>query len=241
MHTYLFAMLSAISSPSSLLDPRHTYTTSFSSSVFSLAHLERLSKSTLNFLTPGQTKDTMTSTIDTLKRTWDVFWEVQQRVIANSGKGPRKKRKITARLLSSQADDPDVLAASFALTARMSSIVLSSLPLQSLPVSTRLEVQRTLADTRSGFIRLALQQATEMIKNNLADSKEDGWACQVGAAALLKLDYTLTAARPLGLRAETDENMCTMMLDVARDEKALPELSLEIVRTSLLALSLLHA
>jgi hypothetical protein len=233
MHTYISTVLSAISSPFVSSYPRKTYIASFSGPLISLSHLERLSKSTINFLTPGQTKDTVAHVLDTLKHSWDLFWEAQQRIIADSGEGPRKKRKATAgRSSSGKAGDSDVLAIAFALTARVSSVVLSSLPLQSLPVATRLDVQRKLTDVQSSFLQLALRRTFETIGNKSTDSKEDNWACQIGSAALLRLEYTLIAARHLSLKASTDGKMCTMMLDVVGDDGALPELCLEIVRVS---------
>jgi len=178
----------------------------------------------------------MISVLNTLKHTWDMFWEAQQSIIANSGKGPRKKRKLAPEDLSSaKAGDPDVLVVAFALTARMSSMALSSLPLQSLPDSTRLDVRQTLVDVQSNFIQSALQMMFKMIRRNLLDPNGDAWGCQVGIASTLRLEYTLISARYLSIRAEIDENVFATMLDVVGDSGTLPELSGEIVRTPLLA------
>ena len=76
-----------------------------------------------------------------------------------------------------------------------------------------------------------------MIGRNLLDPKGDAWACQVGTASTLRLEYTLISARYLDIRAEIDKNIFATMLDVVGDDGALPELSLEIVRIPLLAWS----
>jgi hypothetical protein len=76
-----------------------------------------------------------------------------------------------------------------------------------------------------------------MIGENLTGPKGDMWACQVGAAALLRLEYALIAAHQLELKGEIDENTCARMLDVVEDDGALPELILEIVRILLLTWS----
>jgi hypothetical protein len=238
MHTYISTVLSVVSSPSYSSQARKAYTAAFSSPLLHLVHLDRLSKYTNNFLTLGQTHGTMTGVLDTLKHTWDVFWEAQQSVTANSGEGSRKKRKLAAEgLLSAKADDPDVLVVAFALTARISSIALSSLPLQSLPASMRSDVRQTLVGAQSSFIQSTLQRTFKMIGRNLLDPKGDAWACQVGTASTLRLEYTLISARHLGIGAEIDENVFATMLDVVGDDGALPELSLEIVRIPLLAWS----
>jgi hypothetical protein len=233
MHTYIFTLLSAISSPSFPCDPRTAYMASFASPVLNLAHLDRISKCTLNFLTPGQTKDTLAMVLSVLKRTWDESWEWQQRIIADGGEGSRKKRKTDTEVLSSaKAGDPDASAVAFALSARISSMVLSSLPLQSLPESTRLDILRTLADTQTSLIHLALRRAFEVIEKNLRNPRRDIWSCQIKAAALLKLEYALISVRRLRLTAKRGENISVRLLDVASNDGTLPELTLEIVRIS---------
>jgi hypothetical protein len=180
----------------------------------------------------------MIGILNTLKHTWDVFWEAQQSATANSGEGSRKKRKLaTEGRLGAQAGDPDVLVVAFALTARVSSMALSSLPLQSLPDSTRSDVRQTLASAQSNFIQSTLQRMFKMIGRNLLDPKGDAWACQVGTASTLRLEYTLISARHLGIGTVIDENLFATMLDVVGDDGALPELSEEIVRIPLLAWS----
>jgi hypothetical protein len=231
MHTYISTLLSALSSSS---PSRNTYTVAFSSPLLHLVHLDRLSKCIKNFLTSGQTKDTLAFVLKTLKHTYDVFLEAQQNAIVQSGKGPRKKHKITRDgFLSGKVDDPDTSAVAFALSSRISSMVLSSIPLQSLPESTRPDVQQALVDAQSSFIQHNLHRTFETMKN-LTDSKCDTWACQVVAAALLRLEYTLIASqRALGIKI--GEEMSMRMLDIIGNDETLPELCLEIVRVPLIA------
>jgi hypothetical protein len=183
--------------------------------------------------------DTVIGALDAIKRSWDVFWEAQEKVIVDSGEGSRKKRKTTAAqgLSTGKAGNPDAFAIAFTISARISTMVFSSLPLQSLPESTRFDIQRTLAEAQTSFIQLVLQQAFEVIRKNLTNPRLEVWGCQVGAAALLRLNYGLIAAQQLRLRAESDEKMGARMLDVAGDDGVLPELSLEIVRIGLPAWS----
>lgn len=235
MNIYISTLLSAISSTSSPPDAKKTYAASFASPLLSLAHLDRLSKCTQNFVTSGQTQDIVIGVVNALKHTWDLFWQSQQRFIVNRSERSRKKHKTTAEELSDhKTDDPNACAVACALLARISSTVLSSISLQSLPESTRLDIQQTLAEAQASYIRVAQRQAFELIGNNLRNPGRDIWGCQVGAAALLRLEYSLIAARQLCLRAQIDDKLSTTMLDVAGDDEALPELGLEIVRIALL-------
>lgn len=229
MHSYIFMLLSALSlSPSS---SRETYVTSFSSPLLDLTHLDRLAKATHNFLTPGQTKDTTLGVLRVLEDTWDTFWETQQKFAVDGGPGPRKKRRIGLEKTATrtEAGDCEASAVRFALTARLSSTVLPSLPLQSLPGSTRQEVQQIIADSYTSFIRPRLKQLFEVVGRNSRDPMPELWASQVAAVALLRLEYNLATAQQLKLQVERDDREDEQMLGIVRDGGLLPEFCLEIV------------
>jgi hypothetical protein len=230
MHTYISTIFSSLSSPSAS-PVRNAYITSFSSPLLDLAHLDRLAKCTHNFLTPGQIKDTVLRILQVLKETWNAFWEAQQSFSANVGSGSRKKRKIEVAVTQAgtEVGDPEALAVRFALTARLSSVVLPSLPLRSLPESARQEVQQLFADFQSSFIRCVLTQVFEVVGKNTRDRRDDLWASQVAAAALLQLEYILVGAQQLKLQATRDERESDRMLEIVGDGEMLPELGLEIV------------
>lgn len=158
--------------------------------------------------------------------------------MADSGNGSRKKRKVASEKIDSigGTGDPDDMVAGLVLTARIASIILSSLPLHSLTESTRQAVQETLADARENHIRPALRLLLDAIVGNLVNTRGDLWAAQVAAAALLRLEYALVAARPLKLMYQADDKMTGQMLILVADNGVLPELSLEIVRPPLLVI-----
>lgn len=231
MHTYISILLSSLTSLPSVTPSREIYTTSFSSPLLHLAHLDRLAKCTRNFLTPGQTRDAVLGIFQVLEESWNVFWEAQQRVSSDVGKGSRKKRKTNTEGLPAGAriNSPEALVVRFALAARLSCTVLPAFSLQILPESARQEVRQLLADFQLNFIRRVLTQIFEEVWKNRQDQRDDLWASQVAAAALLRLEYILVAARQLELQAASDERESERMLEIVSDSKLLPELGVEIV------------
>lgn len=72
------------------------YTTISTSPLFSFPHLDRLGKSVLNFVTPGQVADLIEICLDALDQTWNPFWQAQEKSQVDVEEKPRKKRKLSA-------------------------------------------------------------------------------------------------------------------------------------------------
>lgn len=227
----LASLPGAYRSPVITPPPSHDlYATCFLSPPLSFSHLDRFENCVKDFITPGQVSNTVTTVFDALRGTWDAFWEAQKKVMADDGLGSWKKHKMASDVASIQSNDRDILAVRFSLAARMSSVILPSLPLQTLPESIRQEVRNTLDDGYSNMVQSGSQLIFEVLEANLANRSDDTWACQIAAAALLRLMYNLESKRELHFKTEIGEDFHAMILRLAQHDGSLPELSLEIVR-----------
>ncbi|KAJ7107656.1 Urb2/Npa2 family-domain-containing protein [Mycena crocata] len=196
LHTHvetLFAALAPRSLNPASTDLQHEYRCCSSSAFMHSMHLERLAKFMRKFLTPNQTGETMEFVFEQLQASWD-----QTVVAADSTIGN--------------------LAATFSVSARLASVILTSLPLHSLPETTLKEVHSRIGAIRDTFLPRAITKTFKVIRKNVAES----WGSQVIAAALLRLAYALDTPY--------SEKLWKKIAKASEDEQLLPELSLEHFR-----------
>lgn len=207
------------------------YTTISTSPLFSFPHLDRLGKSVLNFVTPGQVADLIEICLDALDQTWNQFWQAQEKSQVDVEEKPRKKRKLLAAESNqgNHSDGLDDFGLAFSLTAQTLSTILPSLSLHTLPESTRLDIRAKLSDLLSNVWRPAMHKAFEVIQHSLQRRSVDAWSCQIATSALLSLDYTLANSQRLRLDLDRNVEDRYIMVDIVANDGILPELSVKIV------------
>ncbi|KAF7982078.1 hypothetical protein HWV62_30382 [Athelia sp. TMB] len=229
--TYINTLLSSLSPPLqdlSLKTYTEIYASSSSGPLLSRPHLTLLAKHTHTYLTPGQLAPLAQTAFDAISGIWNAF------LIANEKtQGKKKKRKIDVAEKKGDAD-ADELAIQLSLTCRIIGTVIPSLPLHSLPNSSRQNVHDNLTSISSELIRPSIAILLAFIKEQ-SGRRGDGWAAQVSAAALMRFDYALMGLRPLSLGKHMQRPSVQRMLDFVEAEEASisPELILEILRTLL--------
>lgn len=238
MQAYISTLLISLSPspgpPSTPTTKTHTqiYTTSLSSPLLSHAHLALLAKHTHNYLTPGQTPPLAQSALEMLGGICDAFLAAHEKAA-----GKKNKKRKTASSIDKKGDaDADELAIQLALMSRILGSILPALPLNNLTASARQSVHELLRSTQAGLFRPSVVSLLGSVTEQGGD-RGDGWAAQVATSALLRLEYALVAARPLGLSCNTEGADAQRMLELVEGEKELmlPELSLEIVRSFIIS------
>ncbi|KAJ7655049.1 Urb2/Npa2 family-domain-containing protein [Mycena polygramma] len=195
MHTHVETLFAAMVAPQTLpAGVQSHYRCASSCALLHPIHLERLANCTRKFLTSTQTGQAVSFIFETLQALWN---------------------QISA---TTDTESSDRLAATFCFSARLASIVLTSLPLQALPDTTLQEVNNSINEIRSAFLPRALSKALKIIRKNVSNS----WASQVVAAAILRLQYALDTPHT--------EKLWAKLGSESEDEQILPELSLEIFR-----------
>lgn len=190
------------------------------------AHLEHLARALRTFLTESQTLPTIQVVLDALKAAWEkIYGRAHQH---EDGGSAKKKRRTSVAFVDTSADLDD-LAVQYSLIARLSSVVLSSLPMSSLSGPTQEEVRRVVDSFRSDFIHNALSKAVKLLRKR---GDTGMWAIEVALAASLRLLYALDVSRNLCLPPAYDAKLNGKILDLVADDTLLPELTLELVRPS---------
>ncbi|KAJ6509305.1 Urb2/Npa2 family-domain-containing protein [Mycena vitilis] len=194
MHTHIETLFAAMVTPQPLPSGVQShYRCASSSALLHPIHLERLADCTRKFLTSTQTGQAVSFIFETLQALWNQI----------SG--------------TTDTESSNRLAATFCFSARLASIVLTSLPLQALADAMLQEVNNSIIEIRSAFLPRALSKALKIIRKNVSSS----WASQVVAAAVLRLQYALDTP--------PTEKLWAKLGSESADE-VLPELSLEIFR-----------
>lgn len=205
-------------------DSLKVYQICSSSPIMHTAHLQYLVKALHTFLTESQTLPTIQIVFDCLNETWEkVYGRAQQKEDA----GGSKKKRRTSSAFAETSVDLDNLAINYALIARLSSVVLSSLPMSSLSGSTRKEVQRLVSEFRKDFIHHKLLKCVKLLKKR---GEVEIWSIEVVFAASLRLLYALDVSRNLSLPPSYDGKLNAKVLEIVGDDTLLPELTFELVR-----------
>ena len=195
-----------------------------SSPVMHTAYMEHLARALQTFLTESQTLTTIQVVLDALKEAWE---KVYGRAYQQEDRGnAKKKRRTSAAAFVDTSTDLDDLAVQYSLVARLSSVVLSSLPMSSLPGPAQEEVRRVIDAFRSDFIHHALSKAVKLLRKR---GDTEMWAIEVALAASLRLLYALDVSRNLCLPLAYDAKLNGKILELVADDTLLPELTLELV------------
>lgn len=143
----------------------------------------------------------------------------------------KKRHKSTD--VDMEVDEPDdgAPAVVFALVNRLASVVLSSLPMQSLSASTLEQVRVSLVEFRSQVLYQAILKCLKALKKNKKRGGEDvWWPVEVSLLGMLRLLYAMNVSRNLSIPCEMDMKIHSKMIELLSEGNILPELIVEVVR-----------
>lgn len=192
----------------------------------SITHLDRLSKALHNSLTVNQCLPTVQYVVGTSKNLWELYYAMSCRQEGDREEGAQNKRKTS---ITATANDPNTkeLAVTYCLVAKLTSIVLSSLPVQSLPTDILEEVRVSIVDFRTKFVHHAISKSMKILKKQ---SDTDTWSTEVVLASTLRLLFTLDTSNYPSLPPNHITKLSKKLADLSGNNELLPELTLELVR-----------
>lgn len=206
---------------------RDVYQMSHSGPLLDTIFLAHLSKAIQIFLPGAQIHSTVEIFLVHLKDTLAEFHNAGENDQADYEEGPRKKRKVEVNATSLHSD---ASAISFSLSARIASVVLSSLAMQSIPQATQDDVGQRLSDLRNSFIHHKLRKAFKIIRKRAGSVV---WSSQIVATASLRLLYALEISHSSFREMSDDSKLWKNVSDSLLDDGLLPELTVEILRALL--------
>jgi hypothetical protein len=204
-------------------DSRQRCQIGLSSPILHPLHLTRLSKA-LKFLTPNQCLPSLKNAFEILSGIWHKFNAADHQKGAEQSRGSAKKKE-TAGKQEHQDTNPESVAVTYCLVARLASTLLSSLPTQSLPPMSQEKVCECVEEFRASFLQQTLSKVLNLV---LRDSNT--WPAQVIAASTLQVQYTLDRSTNFALSPKFNSKLSKKMKDALENDELLPGLSLEIVR-----------
>ena len=207
---------------------RLSYDELVASPILTTSHLDKLSKSVRTFITPGQTLDTATRVLVTLRDIWESIRGVENVSVVDREYHARKKRRTTGRS-EKATEDVDAKSVTFVLAARIASTVLSSLPLHSATETVQKEVQAIVEGSLDGFVREAILAGANATVPGGTEGRDNVWAVQVVAAAALRLRYLLQLSVHARYSPGHQSEAEGLFAEVLVIEDRLPEYSVEIV------------
>lgn len=204
---------------------RERYQVEFSSSLMNTTHLDRLSKALHSSLTASQCVPTVKHVFGTLKNLWELYYAMSCEQ-GDSSERAGKKRKTSITVMAGDSDMKE-LAVTYCLITNLTSIVLSSLPLHSLPSDILEELRVCIVDFRMDFVHYTISKALKDLKKQ---GDMDAWPTEVVLASTLRLLYTLDMSKNLSLPPSHMTKLFKKLLDLSSNDELLPELTLELVR-----------
>lgn len=203
----------------SSLSARKTYELASASAFLHPNYLDRFSKAVQLFLTHSQAIPTVNYVVESIKTSWEHFMATKE---SEEGASPPKKRKRQ----ETATNNSDTLAVTFSIIVRFASVVLSSLPTQSLPQSSRQELRTLIENFQRLTLRHALSKSLKMIKK----SEPSDWALGVATTSWLRLHYILNLPQhQLAFQPYYSDKLSKILLEIVQ-KQLLPELAVEIVR-----------
>jgi hypothetical protein len=112
----------------------------------------------------------------------------------------------------------------------LTSIILSSLPVQSLPSDILEELRFLIVDFRTGFVHHTISQALKVLKKQ---GDRGAWSTEVILASTLRLLYSLDISKNPSLPPNHNTKLFKKLADLSTNDELLPELTLELVRVCL--------
>jgi hypothetical protein len=190
-------------------------------------NLDRLSKALRNSLTANQCLPTIKHIVRTVKDLWELYYAMSHK---SEGERALKKRKISTAAIANDDSDMKELAVTYCLVANLTSIILSSLPVQSLPSDILEELRFLIVDFRTGFVHHTISQALKVLKKQ---GDRGAWSTEVILASTLRLLYSLDISKNPSLPPNHNTKLFKKLADLSTNDELLPELTLELVRVCL--------
>ena len=213
--------------------PSHSIRASYdhlvASPVLTMSHLSKLSMAIRIYITPGQTLDTVSQVLVTLRGIWERFRDLEKAAAADRGRGQRKKRRISETLSNAVKEDAAASAVTFTLAARIATTVLISLPLHTITEAEQAKAKTIVADSLTGFVREAILMGTDVIISGSIDRRRDDWSTQIVAAAALRLQYMLQTSGGARYGPNDQNDLGELVAAGLKFDDCLPEYSVDIV------------
>lgn len=204
---------------------RERYQVECSSPIMNTSYLDRLSKALHNFLTANQCLPTVKHIIGTLKILWDLYYPMSHKQEGDGAGRSQKKRKTSTTTTVNNSDMAE-LAVTYCLVANLTSIVLSSLPIQSLPSDILEELRASIVDFRTEFVHHTISKALKVLKKQ---DEMDAWSTEVVLLSSLRLLYALDTSKNPSLPPNHITKLFKKLADLSGNDELLPELTLELV------------
>jgi hypothetical protein len=206
-------------------DAREIYQSRCASVLFHPTHLDRIAKKVQIFVTPTHILHLATEIVERLENAWADLEKSARRI--------RKDQRLN-ETSNSLGTSPEILAVGFSLSATFGHVVLSSLPVRLLPRDERKSLTVILDALRRAFVAKVVGKLNKRLRDR---SCREAWEWQICAAAALRIGYVLDVSRNLSLpRIECDDpKLMRRVTELARNRDVLPELSLELVRRTLVS------
>ncbi|PPR01182.1 hypothetical protein CVT24_006058 [Panaeolus cyanescens] len=233
MNTLIESLFSAFkvqeALPTSIQD---AYQTELSSPLVHMTFLDRLAKSIQTFMTESQASPMVTYITNFLLEEWSKCQDTaaeSPKKEKEDGRPKKKQRKSDVTKMDIDDDSPSSSAASssaavltFCLGARLSAVVLTSLPLRSLSPMVLEEVNTLSTEFREGFLAQTSLKAVKAVKKNAS------WGAEVTLASFLRILYALDVSK--GQERMQQDKLYKKLVEIVEDDDRLPELVLEIFR-----------
>ena len=204
---------------------RERYQIEMSSPIVNTTNLDRLSKALRSSLTASQCLPTIIHVVRTLKDLWELYYAMSRKSEGNDAE-LAQKRKMSTTVTANDSDMKE-LAVTFCLVANLTSIILSSLPVQSLPLDILEKLRSLIVDFRTGFVHHTISQALKVLKNQ---GDMEAWSTEVILASTLRLLYALDMSKYPSLPPNHITKLFNRLADLSTNDELLPELTLELVR-----------
>ena len=205
---------------------RERYQIEISSPIMNTTNLDQLSKALRNSLTASQCLPTIKHVVRTLKDLWELYHAMYHKSDGDDAERAQKEPKM---LTTATANDSDMteLAVTYCLVADLTSIILSSLPVQSLPLDILEKLRSLIVDFRTGFVHHTISQALKILKKQ---GGMEAWSTEVILASTLRLLYALEISKYPSLPPNHITKLFKRLTDLSINAELLPELTLELVR-----------
>lgn len=190
-------------------------------------NLDRLSKALRNSLTASQCLPTIKHIVKTVTELWELYYAMSHKSEGDDAERPQKKPKMSTTVTANDGSDMKELAVTYCLVANLTSIILSSLPVQSLPLDILEKIRSLIVDFRTGFVHHTISQALKVLKKQ---RDMEAWSTEVILASTLRLLYTLDISKYPSLPTNHSTKLFKKLADLLTNDELLPELSLELVR-----------
>ena len=205
---------------------RERYQIEISCPIMNTTNLDRLSKALRNSLTANQCLPTVKHVVGTLKDLWELYYAMSRKFEGDDAERAQKERKMSTTTTANDSDMKE-LAVTYCLVANLTSIILSSLPVQSLPLDILEKLRSLIVDFRKEFVHHTISQALKILKKQ---SDMEAWSTEVILASTLRLLYGLDVSRNPSLPPNHITKLFKKLADLSTNDELLPELTLELVR-----------